>query len=203
MSQDEKIVIPSEEEVSRYASGNRDEGSAQADRPADAGQGDAPAAAASSEEQDWRDKYLRARAELSNFQRRSEKDRAEAIRYAVADLVRALLPVLDNLDRVIDTSPGDAQKLPAIVEGARLTRDMFLKVLKEFHVTEIEAAGQPFDPAVHEAMMEQPSQEYPNRTVLQQLAKGYRLHDRVLRPSKVVVSRRENSAGDGEASKAD
>jgi molecular chaperone GrpE len=187
MSADEKkIATPTDQEVAQYAGGGPPEANAEA----------APVPAAS-EADEWKDKYLRARAELSNYQKRAQKDRTDSIRYAVADLARALLPVLDNLDRAVEAATGATGGTEALAEGARLTRDMFVKVLKEFDVTEIEAEGQPFDPAVHEALMEQPSDKHPNRTVLQQVAKGYRLHDRVLRPARVIVSKGEVQADGG------
>ncbi|GMV97422.1 MAG: nucleotide exchange factor GrpE [Phycisphaerae bacterium] len=199
MSEETKVVIPSEEEVAKYGSGST--GQTCATEPggdAEAGPTDAARETAQpAPEQDWKDIALRARAELSNYQKRAEKDRAEALRYAHAALVKALLPVLDNLERVVQSGSADAppggQVEPndlhrALLDGAKLTLDTFLKVLRDFDVEVISAEGQPFDPQVHEAMMERPS-DHAERIVLQELAKGYRLHDRVLRPAKVIVSK--------------
>ncbi len=194
MTGKKKIVIANEGEVAEY-------GGAEGDPPAQAsGADESPAEAAAqapaaaepverSEADEWREKYLRAKAELANYQRRAQKERAEAIRYAHAELVRALLPMLDDLERVIASGEGESAALRAVVDGAKLTRENVHKVLGQFDVVPIEAAGQPFDPAVHEAMMEQPSAEHAERMVLRVLSKGYRLHDRVLRPAKVIVSK--------------
>ena len=185
---EEKVVIPSAEEVAQY--GGAQDGPAK-DQPApEGGQVETPAATAeaSAAENNWREIALRARAELSNFQKRSEKDRAEAIRYANAGLLKALLPVIDNLERVIQTGATAEGGSQALLDGVKLTLDLFQKVLREYQVETIVAEGQPFDPQVHEAMMERPS-DHAERTVLQELAKGYRLHDRVLRPAKVIVSK--------------
>ncbi len=199
------VVIPTEEEMARYG-GQGSGAGAPADGSPDA-EGQSPPAQEPSADQagqpaepvptggetetleQWKDKYLRARADLANYQRRSEKDHAESLRYAYAGLARALLPVLDDLDRVLEAGEAHADNAQAILDGVKLVRGNFLKVLGEFHVERIAAAGEPFDPQVHEAMMEQPSAEHAERTVLQELAKGYRLYERVLRPVKVIVSR--------------
>ena len=152
-------------------------------------------------EDDWKEKALRAKAELLNYQRRTQKDREESLRYAHAGLVRSLLPVIDDLERVIASTEEHAQEDQSIIDGVKLTLENFYKILREFNVQPIEAAGKPFDPRFHEAMMEQPSDEYPPQTVLQEMAKGYKLHDRVIRPAKVIVSKAgEESTDPGESS---
>ena len=211
--QKKKIVIASEEDVARYGGGAAPSDARPADgqeRTADADGAQAPtaetaalsgeAAAASAEaaavaaepqtQEDWKDKCLRARAELANVQRRVAREKEECLRYAAAGMVRGLLSVLDDLDRVIRSAVEHPENVAAIVDGVKLTREAFLKVLAEHQVTEIPAVGQPFDPAVHEAMMQRTSDDHPDQTVLEELSRGYRLHDRVLRPARVVVSRR-------------
>lgn len=188
----EKVVIPSAEEVAQYggksdAAGTGERGSevdVEVGQPEPAG----TPGETSSTESDWKDIALRARAELSNYQKRMEKDRSDALRYANASLVKALLPVLDNLERVIQTASDAPGSIQALVDGVKLTLDLFEKILREYHVEAIAGEGQPFDPQVHEAMMERPS-DHPERVVLQEVSKGYKLHDRVLRPSKVIVSK--------------
>jgi molecular chaperone GrpE len=193
-----KIVVPTEEEVAQYAGDRAKDGEA-VEPPADSeaqltSEETGPQTAGESGEErrsesdEWKDKFLRAKAELANFQRRSTKDRQAALKYATADLVKALLPVLDDLQRVVD-SGATATGAESVADGVKLTIENFLKVLEQHHATRIEAAGEPFDPAVHEAMMEQPSADHAARTVLQVVAEGYRLYDRVLRPAKVVVSK--------------
>ena len=139
-------------------------------------------------ENEWKEIALRARAELSNYQKRAEKERAESVRYANGNLLKALLPVLDNLERVVQTgtqAEGDPQTL---LDGVKLTLDMLQKVLRDHDVEPIAAEGQPFDPHVHEAMMVRPS-DHAEQTVLQEVGKGYKLHERVLRPARVIVSK--------------
>ncbi len=188
MSEDKgKIVIPSEEEVEQFGKSD-DEGTTPEPTAEESSEGQASSSEAPD---DWKDKFLRAKAELVNYQRRAEKDRSDALKYANAGLIRALLPVIDDLERVVEKSDEHTDSADAIREGVKLTLDNLLKVLNQYEVKVIDCAGQEFDPACHEAMMEQPSAEHPHRTVLQELSKGYRLHDRVLRPSKVIVSKGE------------
>ncbi|MBU0640221.1 MAG: nucleotide exchange factor GrpE [Planctomycetes bacterium] len=137
--------------------------------------------------EELREKNLRLLAEAQNLQKRAERDKREALRYAEADFARELLVVLDDLERTQE-SARTARKPKAVADGVRIVYEHFLKVLRERQVEPIEALGQPFDPSYHEAMMRQPSEECPAGTVIQELARGYRMHERVIRPSRVVVS---------------
>ena len=204
-----KIAIPSEEEVARFGGGPpppESTGGQPAAEPspgsatpaadqagADTGQPAAEAAASpealKAELEQWRDRFLRAKAELSNYQRRAEKDRADYLRYANAGLAKALLPILDDLERVIAAAAEHKNDPDVLTGGVKLMLDNFLKVFKDFGVQAIDAVGKPFDPSQHEAMMQQPSAEHAEPTVLTEAGKGYRLHDRVLRPARVIVSK--------------
>jgi molecular chaperone GrpE len=200
MSRRKKIAIASDDEIREYA-GKQDPGEASGSPgPEDKGVVDAepaeqPAPPGSETERlgaeaaEWKEKFLRAKAELANYQRRAEKDRSEALRYANAGLIKALLPILDDLERVIASGADAGGNVEAVIDGVKILLDNFLKALREAQVSVIEAEGKPFDPQVHEALMQQPSAEHPDKTVLQETAKGYRLHDRVLRPAKVIVSK--------------
>jgi molecular chaperone GrpE len=134
------------------------------------------------------DKLLRARAEAQNQQKRAAAEHAEAIRYANAGLMRSLLGVLDDFERSLAALENDDTP-PAVVKGVRLIYENLLKVMREGGLGEIEALHKPFDPSLHEAMMQQPNGDHPDGTVIEEVARGYRLHDRVIRPSKVVVSK--------------
>lgn len=193
-----KIVIPTEDEVAQYTqgSGTGDAGAGGEASPEQANSGNAGADgaasagdAAAAPGDEFKDKYLRAVAELANYRKRAEKDREESLRYANTGLVRSLLSVLDNLDRVVTSANEHPENTTAIVDGVKLTIDAFKKALSDHHVVPIEAAGQPFDPAVHEAMMQQPSDQYESPTVLQVLQEGFKLFDRVIRPARVIVSK--------------
>ena len=132
------------------------------------------------------DALLRARAEYQNFQRRAAVERAEAIRYANAGLMKSLLSVLDDFERAMSSPAGEGQ---VVDEGVRLVYENLLKALREHGLETITTGTEPFDPSLHEAMMQQPSPDHPAGTILEEFAKGYKLRDRVLRPSKVVVSK--------------
>jgi molecular chaperone GrpE len=135
------------------------------------------------------DRLLRAKADLQNLQRRAAAERVEAVRFGNAELMKALLPVLDGLEESLKTAEGGADAT-SLTTGARLVHDLFVKTLRSFGLEAIEALRQPFDPTVHEALTRQPTTEHPPGTVVSEIARGYRLRDRVLRPARVVVSMR-------------
>lgn len=134
------------------------------------------------------DTMLRAKADFVNTQRRNEKSRLDAVQFANADLMRSLLGVLDDFERSLDAA-GTAEDIKTIVEGVRLVYQNLRKALGEHGLEPIEAMDRPFDPHVHEAIMQQPAADCDPNTVLEEVAKGYRLKDRVIRPAKVVVSK--------------
>jgi molecular chaperone GrpE len=133
------------------------------------------------------DLYLRERAENENFKKRMQRERSEALRFAAEPLIRDLLPVLDNLERAVDHAAGGGNGQP-LVEGVRLVLKSALDVLERHGVARIEAAGQPFDPARHEAVTQVLDPEGEPNRVVQQFEPGYTLHDRLIRAAKVSVS---------------
>ena len=152
--------------------------------PADASKGDV--ASLEKERDEARDQLLRARAEFVNYQKRT-RQQAEVDRlYAIGDLSRDLLDVLDNLDRAAEALRTQATE--GIASGLGIVHKQFLAALAKYGVEPIEALGQPFDPNFHEALVQQPAADAPPGTVVAELGKGYKIHDRVLRPSKVAVS---------------
>jgi molecular chaperone GrpE len=145
---------------------------------------EAPAAAGEPAAPDER--YLRLAADFENFKRRKNQELADRSRYASEEAARALLPVLDNLQRAVghagESSPDD------LVNGLGLVVREFENALGKLGVTPIDALGQPFDPAVHEALGGEESDGVDVDTVGAELQRGYRLHDRLLRPALVRVS---------------
>ncbi|MDP2919679.1 MAG: nucleotide exchange factor GrpE [Dehalococcoidia bacterium] len=137
------------------------------------------------------DSYLeswkRAQADFINYKRRTEQEKQEMGKYANAQLILFILPVLDDFERALGTTPPDAAK-PEWVEGMKLIASKLRAILESQGLTPIEAVGKPFDPAVHEAMMPGKGKE---GIVVTELRRGYRLHERVLRPSQVVVGNGE------------
>lgn len=133
------------------------------------------------------DGLLRAKADYQNLQRRNTVERSEALRYANTELMKALVVVMDDFERSLQAA-GDSNGLEAIMDGVQLVYQNLAKALKEHGLETIQAEGAPFDPEVHEALMNQPSMEAAPGTVLKEVAKGYQLRDRVIRPAKVIVA---------------
>lgn len=138
-----------------------------------------------------RDKYLelarRTQAEFENYQKRVRRDMDSERRYAAQPILTDLLPILDNLERAMQSAPADAAS-SKFLDGIKLVHKQWLDALAKHGVTPIAVDGTPFDPNVHEAVMQQPSADVAPMTVLQGVRTGYQLHDRVLRPAQVIVS---------------
>lgn len=146
-----------------------------------------PLQAALNEAADNKDLYLRALADLENYRKRAQREKEDAIRFANDNILRNIIPVLDNLERAIEHAR-TTEDQGSLLEGVEMTLDQFHKVLDGAGVTPVEAMGQPFDPNFHQAMGQVPSDEQPPNTVVQELQKGYILNGRLLRPAMVMVS---------------
>lgn len=133
-----------------------------------------------------RDRMLRIAADYDNYKKRAEKEKSEFMKYATERFIKDLLPTIDDLERAI-TSSNDPSGFEAFREGVQIIYKQLNNVLTKYNVTPIEAIGKKFDPNLHEAMMQMPSAK-PEESVIQEFQKGYILHDRIIRPSKVVVS---------------
>ena len=136
--------------------------------------------------EDLQARYTRLSADFENFRRRSAREAHDRARYAAEHVALALLPVLDNLQRAVDHAPTGANE--EFVEGLRHTVRQFEEALASVGVVPIEAEGRPFDPNLHEAVTGEDSENVDVDTVVSDLRRGYRLHDRVLRPSMVKVA---------------
>jgi len=134
-----------------------------------------------------KDQLLRAYAELDNYRKRVARQLEEERRYGELGLLRDLLPVLDDIYRAIDAGEKTADT-SSLLAGFKMVAEHLEQVLARHHCYRIEAEGKPFDPNLHEAVAQQPSDSCPPKTVVQVLRTGYRLHDRVVRPAQVVVS---------------
>ncbi len=147
----------------------------------------------------YKDQLLRRAAELENFKRRSETEIATIIRNSNENLLTALLPVLDDFDRSLKAS-ADSTDLESLRRGIELIAQKLAKVLEREGLVPFESVGQPFDVAYHDALLQLPRADVPPHTVVEEVERGYRLRDKVLRHAKVVVSA---SADDHEAGSAD
>jgi len=139
----------------------------------------------------------RTAAELDNRRKRLERQMEECSRFALQPLAAELLPIIDNFERALEHAE-KSRDFDALLNGVRLAHDQVLAGLKKFHIEKVEALGKPFDPAVHEAVAQLESAEHPDHTVVQVHQEGYKLHDRLIRPSRVIVSRRPKDSGDGQ-----
>jgi len=130
--------------------------------------------------------WQRSAADFSNYKRRTEEERGALAQFSTALLIGKLLAVLDDFDRALDNVPADAHE--AWVEGVLLVERKLRGVLENEGVTAIEAVGRPFDPNVAEAVVHEDTTDYPDNQVIGELQRGYRLHDRVIRPALVRVA---------------
>jgi len=139
-----------------------------------------------------KDQMLRRQAETDNFRKRLIRDKEESVQYANTALIKDLLMSLDNLDRAID-SANKTQDIKALIEGVGLVKDNLYSTLeKSWGLKEIKAEGKEFNPEYHEACMMVEDENCKKEVVLQELQKGYSLHDRVIRPTKVKVGKPKN-----------
>jgi len=139
-----------------------------------------------------KNRTLRALADLENYRVRVHRQMAEERKYANIDLMRELLPVWDNIGRALEAVAG-SHNLESLVEGVQMVHLQFLKVLKKYHCERIEAMFQQFDPNVHASVAQIPNGEHPENTVIEEVQAGFRLFERVVRPSQVVLSRKVES----------
>jgi molecular chaperone GrpE len=146
------------------------------------------------------DRYVRLAAEFDNFRKRSAREMDDYRRFANESLVKELLPVVDNLERALLSAENPAAEENGLKEGVELTLREILRVLDKFGVKPIQSLNEPFNPAYHQAMMQEPRENVPENTVISEMQKGYMLQDRLLRPAMVIVSAPksadETSAGD-------
>ena len=134
-------------------------------------------------------KLQRVGADYANFQKRVPKQIADAICYEKEKIIKTLLPALDNFEHTLQNARS-AEKVDVLVKGIEIIYDQMLDILKSHEVEQIKAAGEKFDPALHQAMMQKADPDEQDNIVLEEFQKGYKLNGRVIRPSKVVVNKK-------------
>lgn len=134
-----------------------------------------------------RDRILRAQADLENYRKRSRREMEDERRYANVPLLKDLLPVVDNIDRALEAAQ-KANEAGALLEGIRLVKQQLMAALARHHCVPIKTEGELFDPHLHEALTAIQNAGLPPHTILQVVQTGYQVHDRVVRPSQVIVS---------------
>lgn len=135
------------------------------------------------------DRFVRATADLENYKKRTSREMSDLRKFANENILKEMLSVVDNLQRAIESgaqNEGDKKKL---LEGVEITLKDVLRILERYGVKGFESIGEDFDPAFHQAMMQEQTDKYPDNTVLNEIQKGYTIHDRLLRPAMVVVGR--------------
>ncbi len=130
------------------------------------------------------ERYLRAAADLDNNRKRAARERDDIQRYGIEKVLKDLLPVLDGLDRALAAAPPE----DPLAEGVKMVRSSLEQALSRHGVSGFSALGERFDPALHEALMQVPTAEKPPGTVVLEHARGFKLHDRLLRPAMVGVA---------------
>ena len=138
-------------------------------------------------DEEHRNNWHRSAADFANYKRRTDEERATLSQFANAVLIGKLLSVLDDFDRALESVPAEQAHDPW-AEGVQLVERKLRNVLESEGVTPIEAVGQPFDPNLHEAVVHEDTADHPDNEVIGELQRGYRLHDRVIRPSLVRVA---------------
>jgi molecular chaperone GrpE len=167
-----------------------------ATQPAGGPMSDEPVAAAGdecgrlkAERDDLLARLQRVSADYLNYQKRIQRDIEQAREYGNETLIRAIVPVLDDMERALEHARANHAEDDPLVAGMQLVHDKLLDTLGRFGLTVIQSAGKPFDPALHSALMQQESADVPEMTVLKEAARGYQLKGRTIRPAQVVVSK--------------
>jgi molecular chaperone GrpE len=145
---------------------------------------------------DCYDRLLRLQAEFDNAKKRMQKQQQEFIKYANEEIILELLGILDDLERSVEAREANHQDPQAFLKGIEMILSHIYEMLKKHGVKPIEAKGKIFDPNQHEALMQAENDEYPENTVVEELQKGYLLEDRVIRTSKVKVSKKKEKSQD-------
>ena len=133
-------------------------------------------------------KLQRVSADYANYQKRAPKQISDSIAYEKERIIKTLLPALDNLEHTLQNAHS-SENIDVLVKGIRIIYDQFLDILKSHNVEQIEALGEKFDPAMHQAMTQQSDPNKEENTVLEEFQRGYKLNGRVIRPSKVIVNK--------------
>ncbi|MCM8831056.1 MAG: nucleotide exchange factor GrpE [Candidatus Omnitrophica bacterium] len=146
-------------------------------------------------EQDYNalwDKYLRSCAEFENIRKRLEREKQEAIKYANEGIIVELLNILDDLERTVSLAENN-KNLEVFLKGIEMVLAHLYELLKKYGVRPIEAQNKSFDPNLHEALLQEERNDLPEHTVIEELQKGYLLHEKVIRTAKVKVSKKGSS----------
>ena len=195
MGAKKKIKIQTEKENSEIKNKSLPENESAKEDPI---QPDGPMAAleaklesADKELQETHDRLLRVSAEFENYKKRSARDMSDFRKFANEALIKEMLSVVDNLERALDSTSQDQPENKSVAEGVQMTLSEILKIFEKFQVKQIESLGKTFDPGFHQAVMQEENDNHPDKTNLKELQKGYLMHDKLVRPAMVVVSKKK------------
>ncbi len=146
---------------------------------------------------EFADKILRLQADFENNRKRTEREKQDFVKFANEGIILELLNVLDDLERSISLAETHKEDLTAFLKGVEMILAHLYEMLKEYGVKPIEAEGEIFDPHAHEALMQVENKDLPEHTIVEELQKGYKLNDRVIRTAKVKVSKKEEGGKNG------
>ena len=136
------------------------------------------------------DRLLRMAAEFENYKKRATREMNDFRKFANESFAKAMLPVVDSMDLAVESSSNDKHVSNSMVEGVNMTLKEILKIFEQFGVKRFESIGNTFDPNLHQAVMQEETDAFPENTVSKELQKGFMIHDRLLRPAMVVVSKK-------------
>jgi len=203
MSEKVEVEIQGEDDQQQSAEEVKKDGAASSSEPVAEEKDQAPAEddpearakAAEKKCDEYYDRLLRASAEFDNYKKRTTREMRDVVRYANEKLFKEIINVVDNLERAISSAEQEGNEDDPLLQGVRLTLSEVEKILERHNVEPIKALGEPFDPNFHQAMMQEESEDQPANTVVSEMQKGYKLHDRLLRPAMVVVSKAKSEEG--------
>ena len=135
------------------------------------------------------ERLLRVSADFENYKKRTAREMQDLVKYANEKILKEMLTVVDNLERAIESASNHYDTSDPLIQGVYLTLSETLKILERHQVKPVVSLGEPFDPSFHQAMMQEEVQDQPPNTVVKELQKGYLIHDRLLRPALVAVSK--------------
>lgn len=138
----------------------------------------------------YQDQLLRMAADLENYKKRATRERLDAIKYATESLLERIIPVLDNFEMALAAASTAGTSVQSLQAGVSMIQQQLKSVMSDAGLEEINAAGQAFNPNLHEAISQQETAEVPEGQVVQQVRKGYKLRDRLLRPASVIVAQK-------------
>jgi len=147
------------------------------------------------------DRFLRVSAEFENYKKRSAREMEDFRKFANQSLLKEMLSVVDNLELAINSANANPKSDSSLKEGLDLTHKEIMRVFDRFNVKPIESKGKSFDPTYHEGVMQEETEEYPENTVINEMQKGYLIHDRLLRPAMVVVAKPKTNSSDSGTTK--